>query len=381
MAKKKKQYATHVTTPDGERIYVSALSKDELDKKVFELKMALGAGLNVTDETTFASYARAWLETYKKKTLRPTSYTLSSNMMELHVIPFFSNRPLRAIKPMHIQYFLNSLSDYSKSTQQKCFQLVQGVFRSAVDDDLISRSPVRSSHRIHAEDPPEVEPLTDEQARRLLTALEGTKAYTFCLIALSTGMRRGEILGLMWEDVDLEENVIHVRHNKALPMNENDAPVSELLKTEAARRDLPIGSVLREHLLSLREATTSQYVLCNTKGESLSKSAFRAMWSAIDRRTAGKGNVERELGEQYGRVKVTLDFDVHPHLLRHTYITKLFEKGLDLKQVQYLAGHSKPEMTLRVYTHYIEKQRAAATHSQVVAALDFLTESREEVRV
>ena len=69
---------------------------------------------------------------------------------------------------------------------------------------------------------------------------------------------------------------------------------------------------------------------------------------------------------------------MHPHLLRHTYITQLFEAGLDIKQVQYLAGHSKPEMTMRVYTHYRQKQRAGETREKVHAALNYLSEEAME---
>lgn len=107
-------------------------------------------------------------------------------------------------------------------------------------------------------------------------------------------------------------------------------------------------------------------------GVSLTKTSFRNLWRLVERRTEGNGRVSRSLGAQYGTLTVALDFSCHPHQLRHTYITKLFEAGLDLKQVQYLAGHATPEMTIRVYTHYRARQRAAETHTQVCDALDYL---------
>jgi len=377
MAKKKappKYYATHVTTPAGDRVYLRGKTKEELEEKVLQAKLQLRAGVDISQDVLFADYAKTWLKAYKKDKVRPSSYAILESNLNTHVIPYFSDMKLRDIKPMHVQLFIRSLSESSKSLQTKCLRLVKNILQSAADNGLIARSPVRQEDRINAANPAEEEPLTNEQARALLSALEGTRAYTFCLIALSTGMRRGEILGLMWSDIDFEEGAIRVAHNKSFVMDKTDAPVTELLKTEAARRVLPMGQLLTEHLQKLHAASTSQFVLSMGNGESLTKSAFRSMWRAVDRRTVGKGRVPRDLGNRYGSVEVTLDFDVHPHLLRHTYITQLFEAGLDIKQVQYLAGHSKPEMTMRVYTHYRQKQRAGETREKVHIALNYLSE-------
>lgn len=378
MAKKKttpKTFATHITTPTGDRVYLRAKTKEELEEKVLQAKIELRAGVNISQDVLFADYARTWLKAYKEGKIRPSSYAILEANLNAHVIPYFSDMKLKDIKPLHIQLFIGSLSEYSKSLQAKCLRLVKNILQSAADNGLIVKTPTKKEDRITAQSAEEEEPLTDEQARALLRAVEGTRAYDFCLIALSTGMRRGEILGLMWEDIDFEKAVITVTHNKSFPMNATDAPVTELLKTEAAHRVLPMSRVLTEYLTKLHAESTSPYVLSMANGKSLSKSSFRSLWRIVERRTAGKGSVPRELGKSYGTMDVTLDFDVHPHQLRHTYITQLFESGnLDIKQVQYLAGHATPDMTLRIYTHYRRKQRAGETHEKVRTALNYLSE-------
>ena len=373
-----KVFATHVTTPTGERVYVRAKSKEELEEKVLEAKIQLRSGVDITQGITFADYAQTWLKAYKAGKIRPSSYASIETNLRVHVLPFFSSYKLKDVKPMHIQLFITSLSGKSKSLQDKCIRIVKNIFDSAVDNGMIPRSPVSRSDRATAENSPEEEPLTDEQALALLNAVDGTRAYIFCLLALSTGMRRGEILGLMWEDIDFKANVIRVTHNKAFILNKLDAPVTALPKTDAGRRVLPMGSPLKERLLLEKAKSRSPFVVSMLNGKSLTKSAFRALWLNVERRTAGSGSVPRLLGATYGDVKVTLDFKTHPHQLRHTYITKLFEEGLDLKQVQYLAGHSKPEMTLRVYTHYRQKQRAAETHKQACDAVNYLTKGSNQ---
>lgn len=377
MPKKKaptKTYATHVTTPTGDRVFLRAKTKEELEEKVLEAKIQLRSGVDITQDVLFADYAQTWIKAYKLGKVRPSSYASIETNLRVHVLPFFSAFKLKDVKPMHIQLFITSLSGKSKSLQDKCIRIVKNIFDSAVDNGMIPRSPVSRSDRATAENSPEEEPLTDEQALKLLNAVDGTRAYIFCLLALSTGMRRGEILGLMWEDIDFKANAIRVTHNKALILNKLDAPVTALPKTDAGRRVLPMGSLLKERLLLEKAKSKSPFVVSMLNGQSLTKSAFRALWLNVERRTAGSGSVPRLLGATYGGVKVTLDFKTHPHQLRHTYITKLFEEGLDLKQVQYLAGHSKPEMTLRVYTHFRQKQRAAETHAQVCAAVGYLAE-------
>ena len=385
MATKKKEkktasYATHLTVPGGKRVYIRGKTKEEFEQKLFQARIELHAGVDITNDTTFRQYAEVWLKTYKGE-IRPTTRTYYESNYRLHVLPYFDGMRLRDVRPSHVQVFVNGMAGLSKDLQLHCLQMVRGIFAAAVDDGLIVKSPVRRDLKIKAPATEEEKPLTDAQSRALLDATRGTQAYTFCLLALSTGMRRGELLGLMWRDVDLTKGVIHVRHNKAFPMGKEDAPVTELLKTEAARRDLPLGQRLREHLTELRAERTSDYVLHMRDGRSLTRTAFRAMWGAVERRTAGKGDTPRELGATYGKVKVSLDFDVHPHLLRHTFITQLFEAGLDVKQVQYLAGHSTPDMTMRVYTHYRASQRAAETHEQVCAALTYLDENVGQTQV
>jgi integrase len=373
MAKKKQtRYSTHLTTPTGDRVYVSAKSKEELQDKILEKRLEIRAGVDIGTEMRFDAYADLWLKTYKSR-IRPSSQAILRYVFDNHLIPYFGRMNLRDIRPVHVQGFLGSITGYSQSLQQKCLSNLRSLLASAVDDGLLVRSPVRKEDKILAVKPEEEEPLTNEQAKALLSAVEGTRAYTFCLLALSTGMRRGEILGLMWEDIDFDARTIHVRHNKAFSSDGEDAPVTTLTKTEAGRRNLPMGDLLAECLLAEREKSNSDFVLSMTNGQSLTKSSFRALWGTVESRTVGKGRTKRELGAHYGNVRVCLDFDCHPHLLRHTFITQLFESGLDLKQVQYLAGHATPEITMRVYTHYREKQRAEETHGQVLAALNYLS--------
>lgn len=371
---KNKRFATHVTTPAGRRVYISAGSKAELAEKVAKAKLEASAGVDLGDGTLFPDYARMWLTAYKKPKLRPNSFATVEANLQNHVLPFFGDYRVRDIKPMHVQLFLGSINHLSRSTQSKCFQILSAIMRTAADNGLIYKSPVTKNDRVGGETAAEVEPLTQEQARSLLKATEGTRAYTFCLLALSTGLRRGEILGLMWEDIDFKRGTLTVTHNKTFPARDNDAPVTTLLKTDAAQRTIPLFKELRTHLEQERSRSSSPYVLSMENGESLSKSSFRKMWAVIESRTATE---DRPLGtvvhgSRAGSFTVTLDFPCHPHQLRHTCITQWVESGMEFKEVQYLAGHSTLEMTLKVYSHYRRKSREAETANRVESATAYL---------
>lgn len=370
----KKKYATHVTLPTGRRMYVSAKTKADLETKVSQIRMESGAGVDVGNDVRFRDYTMAWLKAYKEPKLRPNSYATLLANVDNHILPFFGDMLLREIKPMHIQLFLGSLSEKSKSVQAKCIQILNGIFRTATDNGVILKSPVTQEAKPKGEAPKTVEPLTREQSKALLDAVRGCKVYGFCLIALTTGLRRGEILGLMWEDIDLVAGTLTVRHNKTFPADANDAPVTTLLKTEAARRTIALPWVLRAWLEQERHRSSSPYVLSMENGKSLTKSAFRRMWSAIDARSVQEGRPLGSTvgGSKNGSIKVTLDFKCHPHQLRHTCITQWVESGMKVKQVQYLAGHKTLDMTLRVYTHYRRKSQEDEVAQAVNDAASYL---------
>lgn len=374
---KKKRVGTHLTLPDGQRMYLSAADKKALKEKVLQAQMRMAAGVRLTDDTTFEQFAELWLQSNKVGKLRESSLSVLQTNLRLHVMPAFKGMRLQEIKPMHVSFFLKTIAPLSKSVQHKCLGIAKQVFRCAVDNGLIYKSPVTDDHKEGGEAAKEEQPLTPEQSKRLLEAVRGTRAELLVWVALTTGLRRGELIGLQWEDVDLLDESLTVRHNKSIPAGKSDAPVTEFLKTEAAHRTIPLDHVLCKRLMEAKLKSTSPFVFCMEDGRSLTKPAFRALWRIIDSRTADEGHPlgSTVSGSKYGPIEVTLDFSVHPHQLRHTCITRWLESGMDVKQIQYLAGHSTLAMTMRYYAHYQQTVRSAQTRQQAVSASAYLYEA------
>ena len=149
----------------------------------------------------------------------------------------------------------------------------------------------------------------------------------------------------------------HTEHNRPV--------ISDELKTKAAERNIPLPVCLAECLKTAKETSTSEYVVSNRDGEPLSYTQFKRLWQYIVTRTVKersyyryedgkrvKHTVTPVLGEKAahnGKVVYSLDFEVTPHQLRHTYITNLIHASVDPKTVQYLAGHESSKITMDIY--------------------------------
>ncbi|WP_334196453.1 tyrosine-type recombinase/integrase, partial [Muricomes intestini] len=137
------------------------------------------------------------------------------------------------------------------------------------------------------------------------------------------------------------------------------------LRTPAANRNIPLPVCLEECLKEAKANSKSEYVVSNSDGEPLSYTQFKRIWQYIVTRTAKeqsyyryengkrvKHTVTPVLGEKAihnSKVVYSLDFDVTPHQLRHTYITNLIHSSVDPKTVQYLAGHESSKITMDIY--------------------------------
>ena len=208
-------------------------------------------------------------------------------------------------------------------------------------------------------------PLTDEQVDKLLDTIKDLPPYVFVMLGLYAGLRREEILGLQWDSVYLDEDAPYLTVRRAWHTENNRPVIMTELKTPAANRDIPLPDCLAECLREAKSNSTSEYVVANRDGNPLSYTQFKRLWTYIVTRTTKerhyyryengkrvKHTVTPVLGEKAahnGKVVYSLDFQVTPHLLRHTYITNLIHASVDPKTVQYLAAHESSKITMDIY--------------------------------
>ena len=347
----------------GKYVAVYGRTPDELTEKimVFQEQQALGA--ENRDDPFFNDYAQRWMDLHGAN-LTFGGRTDYQSCIDCNIKPHMQGKRIKEIHPDDIKELMLGVADKSESIYNKTYMLVKQILASACENGLIATNPCPAPHKggIPAK---ERQALTKEQAAILLDAVKDTKAYLFCMIGLYAGLRREEILGLKWDCVHLEVTPC-IEVQRALRFEHNRPVVSDRLKTKASRRIVPIPPQLVKALKEEKAVSNSEFVIRNSEDGPISGTQFKRLWNYVVRRTAKDRiyyryvdgvktahYVEARLGARAkrGGFTYTIDFEVTPHILRHTYITNLLLAGVDVKTVQYLAGHERAKITLDIYAH------------------------------
>ena len=342
-------YRKRLKLADGTWKDVRAKSKEELRSKLYELETAQRMGLILDDKTTVAELLAQWYLN-RKDGLSFSRQRDFANAINTHICPVMGAMQVRKVKPEDCQRVMARLAGKSKSLQSKVLCVMKMSFDCAVDNGLILRSPA-AKIKAGGTEAKEKVPLTPEQCAALEKATEGTRAHLFILLGLYTGLRREEICGLRWCDVDLNETAPHLTVNNAVRFENGKGIFPSPLKTKAAHRTIPLPAKLANALREAKATTTSVFVISSRDGSNASLQTVRNLMKIVDRRSvSSKDETPNPRGPQ---IPHTLDFSITPHILRHTYITRLCQSGLDIKKIQYLAGHSDITVTLGIYSHVV----------------------------
>ena len=333
-----------LTLPNGKRKYFRGATRKEAEKKRDEAKLHLAMGVDIGNNTTVEELANLWLHDYKEGEVRESSYLNFSRILDCHVIPALGWMKVRDVKPAHIKHMMKEKAGLANNTQKIILRVTKAVFALAVENELILRNPCVKSIHAAGEEAKESVPLTPDQAQAMLDKSVGTKLRLFVLIGLKAGLRRGELLGLQWSDIDFEEGTVSVRRSVAPTRKNPNGELCATLKTDSAERTIPLPWSVINELRAAKAVSKSVYVVPNSNGGHFTFSLLTYHWKRMMR---------------------GLSFEAHPHLMRHTRITRWFEQGLDIKEVQYLAGHSNPEVTLDIYTHYQKEVRLKETADKI----------------
>ena len=264
-----------------------------------------------------------------------------------------------------IRLALVPLSKKSEGLYNKVNMLLKCVFYSAERSQIIEHNPCEGISGKGGKPAKKREALTDQQVAVLLDTVKGLPPYLFIMLGLYAGLRREEILALQWDCVFLDAPTPYLSVRRAWRTEHNRPVISTVLKTKAAKRDIPIPKCLVDCLREAKASSNSDYVISDSNGEPLAASQFQRVWKYVVVRSAKPRNYYKYVNGQsikytvtptlgmtqknQPKIRYTLDFDVTPHQLRHTYITNLLYAGVDPKTVQYLAGHKNSKTTMDIY--------------------------------
>lgn len=288
---------------------------------------------------------------------------------------------------MHVEYVMDCFNQNSTKVRNIKKYLLAALFNAP---STISGYYTAEVHHLLYDNPTkrisgkggvpkkEKKALTDQQVEQLLDAIRGLPPYVFVMIGLYAGLRREEILALQWDCVFLDGDTPYISVRRAWYAEHNKPVILDELKTKAARREIPIPDCLAECLREAKANSKSDFVVANRDGGPLTYTQFVRVWKYITTRSTKertyvryvngqriKHTVKPVLGEKAAHnntVVYSMDFQVTPHQLRHTYITNLIYAAVDPKTVQYLAGHENSKITMDIYAKvkYNRPQELAA---------------------
>lgn len=330
--------------------YVCASTMRELEKKKEMVRRHYIDGKPLRSDLPFHEYATEWYKLRKEPFISDASRSAYKTALTKHILPVFGLRHLRAITSAELQAFINSFAGSSKSQITVMVGIIKAVMQGAYAEGLIEHDPSVALIRPRAKKKNERRALTKKETRNVLATIERHPDGLLLAVLYYLGLRRGEVLGLRWEDFDFEENMVHIQRDIDFAGNgSHDGD----LKTAAANRFVPIPEELRTMLIKLR-SLPGQYVfhMAGDPTKPLAQSTYKRKWVSLmkdaccveDRPVFPDTNRPNDILK---RLKPTLT----PHYFRHNYVTLLYEAGVDPLIAMKFVGHTDYQTTANIYTH------------------------------
>ncbi len=302
----------------------------------------------VPSRMTVGEYLDKWLEAVRSVVKPTTAQKYCYEIARLK--PLIGHLRLQALTPADVQRVAGALpKDLAPATRRRTFYTLRAALRQAVVWGMVTRDPT-----VGVKPPPalrrEIAVWRESEVVRFLEAAKPSRYYALFYLALATGMRCGELLGLTWEDVDFAEGTVHVL--RTLAWVKEGAPLWQEPKTPAARRRIPLDTstveVLRQHRKRQLEERLKSGAGWNEFGLVFCTQAGRPVIYT------NLYHVLRSIARRAGLRPIRFND------LRHTHATLLLRQGIHPKVVAERLGHSRVAVTLDTYSDVLPDTQAEA---------------------
>ncbi len=356
------RYTAGTSPETGKQIFKNVLGKTQSEVKE-KLKKALADSqkldLAKQGKYTVGTWMDAWFENVAKIKVRPSSHQTYRGYIDNHIKPNIGNIPLEKLTTMELQKLYRKLltsgrverieaekqpKGLSAKTVRNINQVISSAMDLAVAQKIILENPTNACSLPRVEHK-EMHTISSEQLQAFLEEAKRSDVYEMYYIELSTGLRRGELLGLKWEDIDMQQGIIRVRRQ----ISRIDGKIVEApLKTKNSYRTVTISPQAIEVLKAQKVKTNDQYVFPSPNGGPISPDSVN--------------NMLKRVLERAGIPKVRF------HDLRHTFATLALQNGVDIKTVSGMLGHFSAGFTLDTYAHVTTaaQKEAAQTMENVL---------------
>lgn len=348
--------------PNGKRkrkpIY--GKTRKEVAEKLKTLLHEQQSGLPiVTERQTLAQFLQHWLSEVAQPSLRASTFSTYESHIRTHIVPALGRVALQQLTPQQIQSFLNHklAGGLSPRTVADIHAVMRTALQQAVKWNLMARNVATLVERPRIPQK-QVQYLTPAQARTFLQSVQSDRLQALYLTAMSLGLRRGEALGLRWDDIDLDRGILAVR--AALQRINGKLQLVEL-KTKAAHRSINLPSVTLAALKAHRRRQLEERLLAGSQWQELGFVFTTRIGTPIEPR-----NYKRSFDKALERAGLD---HMRIHDMRHTAASLLLAQGVPAKVISEILGHARVGITLDIYSHLYEpaRQEAAAKMDQLLS--------------
>lgn len=334
-------------TPNRKTVY--GKTKAEAGEKLRTLAFQFGAGRCYDpSKMTVKEWLAFWIENFKRLSLKPKTFEVYKQMIDCHIVPKIGHVTLKDLNALHLQRLINEKFEdgMASASVRKMHNIISSSLNQALTNDMIPKNPAKAV-TLPTLSQKEIKYFTEDEQKRFFEAVKGDTLYPLFVLAAHSGLRIGELLALNWGDIDFKKGTVSVTKNSITVEDfegesgkKNITKIQDTPKTKSSIRKVPLSDTATQVLKNHKQKSNTLLVFCTKKGTLLNAR-----------------NVERSfyrIVEKAGIEKCSF------HTLRHTFATRLFEKGTPAKIVSEFLGHSKVAHTLDIYTHCTQSIKADA---------------------
>jgi integrase len=338
-------------------------TKAQAQAEAAKILAGVATGLHVDPSVeTVGAFIERWLMDWADNNVSNKTWTRYAQLLRKHVAARVGTVPIQKVRAGDLQaiYAAMAAEGLADRTRLNTHRVVSTMLKHATQWGVVARNVATmvDAPRVKAR---EVEILTPAQIQTVIETLRGKPLYPIVAVALATGLRRGELLALRWQDIDLDAG--HLRVEQALEETTRGGLVIKAPKTRHGRRTVTLppstGAVLREH-----RKTQQEQRLALGLGRVSPDAPVFADWEGSIRSPHWLTQAWRKAMKRAG-LRVSL------HSLRHTHASTLIASGLDVLTISRRLGHGSPALTLTVYGHLFETDdRAAAIMEKALKGME-----------